>query len=156
FVTNQLGFDTGLVVANTSTDNLGVAGKSVATAQSGTCTLSFYGAGAPTPASGVADPGGSTASGTTHAFLLSSVAPGFQGYMIASCPFQYAHGFAFLAYNLTQNNGVVEGYIAEVLNNARPTSNTTFTGVTATFTGGALTALTNNSSTASGAEPVTF
>jgi len=115
FVTNQLGFDTGIVIANTSTDNLGVAGKSTAAAQSGTCNLSFYGAGAPTPATGVADPGGSTATGTTHAFLLSAVAPGFQGYMIATCPFQFGHGFGFLAYNLTQNNGAVEGYLAPVL-----------------------------------------
>jgi len=117
FVTNQLGFDTGIVMANTSTDNLGtVPGKpSSVAAQSGTCLLSFFGAGAPTPSVGVADPQGSTASGTTHAFLLSAVAPGFQGYMIATCPFQFAHGFGFLAYNLTQNNGAVEGYIAEVL-----------------------------------------
>jgi hypothetical protein len=115
FVTNQLGFDTGIVIANTSTDNLATGGKSIAAAQAGTCTLSFYGAGAPTPATGVADPGGSTASGTTHAFLLSAVAPGFQGYMIATCPFQFGHGFGFLAYNLTQNNGAVEGYLAEVM-----------------------------------------
>jgi len=118
FVTNQLGFDTGIVIANTSTDNLSVAGGSIASKQAGTCNLSFYGSGAPTPATGVADPGGSTASGTTHAFLLSAVAPGFQGYMIATCPFQFAHGFGFLAYNLTQNNGAVEGYIAEVMTRA--------------------------------------
>jgi hypothetical protein len=119
FVTNQLGFDTGIVLANTSTDNLGAGGKSAATAQSGTCTLSFYGSTAPSPATGVADPQGSAASGTTHAFLLSSVAPGFQGYAIASCPFLYGHGFAFIEYNLTQPNGVVEGYLAEVIG-ARP------------------------------------
>jgi hypothetical protein len=118
FVTNQLGFDTGIVVANTSTDTLGTGGKSLATAQAGTCSLAFFGAGAPTPATGVVDPQGSTASGSTHAFLLSSVAPGFQGYAIASCPFLYAHGYAFLEYNLTQSNGVVEGYIAEVLTRA--------------------------------------
>ena len=115
FTTNQLGFDTGLVIANTSQDNLGFGGKSAAANQAGTCTLSFYGNGAPTPAVAVADPGGSLAAGATHAFTISSVAPGFQGYVIAACPFQYAHGFAFITYNLTQNNGVAEGYLAEVL-----------------------------------------
>jgi len=133
FVTNQLGFDTGIVIANTSTDNLATGGKSIAAAQAGTCTLSFYGSGAPSPATGVADPGGSTASGTTHAFLLSAVAPGFQGYMIATCPFQFGHGFGFLAYNLTQNNGAVEGYIAEVMLRAPaigPAASTAAEGIT--------------------------
>jgi len=112
FVTNQLGFDTGLVIANTSTDNLGTAPgpTSLAKPQSGTCSLSFYGTATPTPSTGVPDPMGSAGvtsttntNGPVHAFLLSGVAPGFQGYMIATCPFQYAHGYAFLAYNLTQS-----------------------------------------------------
>lgn len=115
FVTNQLGFDTGIVLSNTTTDNLGVKGASSVTGQGGTCTLSFYGSGAPTPSTGVNDPGGNLATGTVHAFTVSSVAPGFQGYVIASCPMQYVHGFGFLSYDLTQNNGVAEGYLAEVL-----------------------------------------
>jgi len=115
FVTNQLGFDTGIVLANTSTDNLGIAGASAATAQAGTCALNFYGAGAPTPNTGVAAPGGSQASGTTNAFQLSSVAPGFQGYVIAVCTYLYGHGYAFVEYDLTQNNGIAEGYLALVI-----------------------------------------
>ncbi len=114
FVTNQVGFDTGIAISNTSTDNLGFGGKSFAAAQSGTCTLYFYGPTAPTPAS-VADPQGSLASGNVHAFQLSSVAAGYQGYMIAVCPFQYAHAFAFVTYGLTTSNGVAEGYLAPVL-----------------------------------------
>jgi len=114
FVTNQLGFDTGLVLVNASTDNLGAAGKSIATAQSGTCALNFYGSGAPSTQP-VAAPGGTQASGTTNAFLLSAVAPGFQGYMIATCTYLYGHGYGFLAFDLTKSDGVVEGYIAEVL-----------------------------------------
>ncbi len=129
FTTNQLGFDTGLVIANTSQDTLGTGGKSAAANQSGTCTLNFFGNGAPTPATGVADPGGNLAAGATHAFTLSSVAPGFQGYVIAACPFQYAHGFAFITYNLTQNNGVAEGYLAEVLT-GRPTAGAAVEGIT--------------------------
>jgi len=158
FVTNQLGFDTGLVIANTSTDNLSSTGKSVAAPQSGTCSLNFYGSGAPSAA--VPDPMGSAGvtsttntNGPVHAFLLSAVAPGFQGYVIAACPFLYAHGYAFLAYNLTQSNGAVEGYIAEVLAPGR--SANVFTGVTATFTAGALSALTNNAPTVV-TDPVQF
>jgi hypothetical protein len=119
FVTNAQGFDTGLVISNTSTDNLGLAGKSVASAQAGTCSLSFYGTGLPTPSTGVNDPQGNIPTAATHAFLLSQVAPGFQGYMIANCPFLYAHGFAFLASGLGQPSGVVQGYLAEVLTPGR-------------------------------------
>jgi len=119
FVTNQVGFDTGIVLANTSTDPLGIAGASAATPQAGTCSLNFYGAGAPSPNTGVAAPGGSQATGTTNAFQLSSVAPGFQGYVIAVCTYQYGHGYAFIEYDLTQANGIAEGYLALVLNSAR-------------------------------------
>jgi hypothetical protein len=128
FITNQLGFDTGIVLSNTSTDNIATGGKSAATPQSGTCTLSFYGSGAPSPATGVADPlGVASATNPVHAFTASAVAPGFQGYVIASCPFQYAHGYAFITYNLTQNNGVAEGYVALTLQNNRPATSTTNT-----------------------------
>jgi len=116
FVTNQLGFDTGLVLSNTSTDPF--ATGTSATPQAGTCTLNFYGAGAPTGGSAPA-PGGSQATATTNAFLLSSVAPGFQGYMIAVCTYLYGHGFAYIAYDLTQNNGATMGYVADVME-ARP------------------------------------
>jgi hypothetical protein len=111
FVTNQLGFDTGIVLANTSTDPYSFAAPTP-----GTCALSFYGAGAPTPSTGVAAPGGAQASGTTNAFQLSSVAPGFQGYVVAVCNYLYGHGYAFIEYDLTQSNGVAEGYLALVIN----------------------------------------
>jgi hypothetical protein len=110
FVTNQLGFDTGIVLSNTSADPFGTSQTP------GTCALSFYGSGAPTPGTGVAAPGGTQASGTTNAFLLSTVAPGFQGYMIAQCTYNFGHGFGFLAYDLTQNSGVTQGYLALVIN----------------------------------------
>lgn len=127
FVTNQVGFDTGIAIANTSVDNLAAGFKSFATAQpasaSGpavatTCQLFFYGPTAPTvPAATpyVFDPMGALVAGTTHAFQLSMVAPGYQGYMIAVCPFNYAHAFAFLTYGITTSNGIAEGYLAEVL-----------------------------------------
>jgi len=117
FVTNQLGFDTGIVLANTSTDPFAAPGGAVATP--GSCALNFYGAGAPTPSTGVAAPGGSQASGTTNAFQVSSVAPGFQGYLIAVCNYQYGHGYAFIEYDLTQGNGIAEGYLGLVITGTR-------------------------------------
>ena len=112
FVTNQLGFDTGIVLANTANDPFGVAGYTTGAAQ-GTCSLNFYGSGAPSAA--VTAPGGSQLPGTTNAFQLSTVAPGFQGYMIAVCNYLYGHGYAFVEYDLTQNNGIAEGYLALVM-----------------------------------------
>jgi len=124
FVTNQLGFDTGFAIANTSVDNLGVGGKTIAAAQSGTCQLSFYGPTAPTTAT-VADPQGSLAAGNVHTFQLSAIAAGYQGYVIANCPFVYARGFAFLTFGLTTNSGIAEGYLAEVLDTRNGTPTTT-------------------------------
>jgi hypothetical protein len=72
FVTNQLGFDTGIAIANTSTDPFGALG---ATAQAGTCSLNFYGNGAPSPAN-VTTPNVPT--GTVYTQVLSGVAAGFQ------------------------------------------------------------------------------
>jgi hypothetical protein len=122
FVTNQLGFDTGIVLANTSTDPFSAAAPTP-----GTCALDFYGAGAPTPSTGVAAPGGSQASGTTNAFTLSSVAPGFQGYVIAVCNYLYGHGYAFLTYGLTQPTGIAEGYLALVISDRGPAPAETLT-----------------------------
>jgi len=119
YMTNGLGFDTGIVLANTSTDPFGT------TPQPGSCTLNFYGTGAPTAAVAAPNPtGGATPytqpGGTTNAFLLSGVAPGFTGYMIAQCNYQYGYGYAFIEYNLGQNSGIAEGYIAVDLTRTGP------------------------------------
>jgi hypothetical protein len=87
FLTNQAGFDTGMAIANTNTDPFGSVPVAAA------CTLYFYGAGA--PALPISTP--SIPSGTDYAFLTSTLAPGFQGYMIAACNFPLAHGFAFVS-----------------------------------------------------------
>jgi hypothetical protein len=109
FVTNQLGFDTGLAIANTSSDPFGSKG---ATAQAGTCTINFYGAGAPSPSS-VTTP--NVPSGTVYTAVLSGIGAGFQGYLIAQCNFQYAHGFAFVTDGVGANGGLSQGYLAGVI-----------------------------------------
>jgi hypothetical protein len=112
FVTNQAGFDTGLAIAATSQDPFGTS------LQSGTCTLNFYGAGAPaaftTP---------TVTAGTVYTTLASTVSAGFQGYMIAQCKFQYAHGFAFITDGFGgPGRGLSEGYLPLILPNGTSTS----------------------------------
>jgi len=102
FVTNQAGFDTGIAIANTSEDIFGT------TPQSATCTLNFFGDAAPAPVTTEAVEGGSV-----YVNLAQSVAPGFQGYMIAQCGFQFAHGFAFISDVGARN--LAMGYLALVI-----------------------------------------
>jgi len=109
FVTNQLGFDTGLAIANTSTDPFG---SNAATPQTGTCTLNFYGSGAPSPSNVVT---ATIPSGTVYAQALSGIAAGFQGYMIAQCGFQFGHGFAFITDGVGSSGGLSQGYLAGVI-----------------------------------------
>jgi hypothetical protein len=109
FVTNQSGFDTGIAIANTSTDPFG-SGRG-AVPQSGTCSMSFFGNNAPTASVTTAN----VPSGTVFTQVLSGIAPGFQGYAIAQCNFQFAHGFAFLTDGVGANGGLSEGYLAGVI-----------------------------------------
>jgi hypothetical protein len=102
FVTNSSGFDTGLAISNTSTDPFGTA------AQQGPCTLNFYGSNAPAAVTTQA-----IASATTYTNLASLAAPNFQGYVIAVCNFQYAHGFAFVS-DLGARN-LAMGYLALII-----------------------------------------
>jgi len=103
FVTNQAGFDTGLAIANTSTDPFGTG------PQAGTCTLNWYSGATNPPPTTTA----SIASGTVYTALASITVSGFQGYMIAVCNFQYAHGFAFIS-DLGARN-LAMGYLAVVI-----------------------------------------
>ena len=106
FITNQSGFDTGVAISATATDPFGT------TPQSGTCTLNWYG----TAFTG-ATPTPTINSGTTFALLVSTtmnhVTGGYEGYMIAVCRFQYAHGFAFIS-DLGARN-LAMGYLALVI-----------------------------------------
>ena len=133
FITNEAGFETGIAIANTALDYLNPGGKvtSVASGQTGACTIYFFGSVA---AEGGAQPAipsapnfpaasktpAAIAPGTTHADTLTDVIGGpFQGYAIAVCPFLYARGFAFIEYGLATSSGVVEGYTADVLSSNR-------------------------------------
>jgi len=119
FVTNQAGFDTGIAISNTSRDPFGGnAGR----LQSGTCTINYYGAtsGGPAPAADTTT--NPVAAGEQLLFVLSSggangidAVPGFQGYIIAQCRFQYAHGFAFITDGPIGQARVAEGYLALVM-----------------------------------------
>jgi len=128
FVTNTNGFDTGLAIANTTTDPLGTK------TQVGVCNLFAYGSNAPTsqPACsssstatglfcmpGTGTTGYNVLSGTVSATLASSIAPGFQGYIVAVCNFQLAHGFAFVSDVGARN--LAMGYLAIVT--GTPSSN---------------------------------
>jgi len=120
YVTNINGFDTGMVLANTTTDVFGTA------AQQGTCTINFY--SAPTATATFTTP--NIVSGSVYANLASQMDAGFNGYAIAVCNFQYAHGFAFisdvgarnlamgyLALIFTSSTAINRGGTAENLNN---------------------------------------
>jgi len=113
FVTNQQGFDTGISIANTTTDPIGTS------PQAGICKLSWYDGTGKFPATGITgtdltkEP--SVATGTVAVNLASALAPNFQGYMFAQCNFQLAHGFAFIS-DLGARN-LAMGYLALVVNN---------------------------------------
>jgi hypothetical protein len=113
YVTSFGGFDTGVAVANTTTDIYGTA------AQTGTCSATLYGDPSPAPTVPAAAwsvnggaPSASIASGHVGAFAISQYAPGFTGYMIAVCNFQFAHGFAFVADWGNPNYSSAMGYLA--------------------------------------------
>jgi len=114
FLTNQAGFDSGFAISNTSTDPFGTA------PQSGPCKLNYYGGTTGGGAAPAAQTSAVVPSGAQLVAVLSSggnygiaATPGFQGYMIAQCSFQYAHGFAFISD--VGANRVSESYQALVL-----------------------------------------
>jgi hypothetical protein len=122
FVTNQAGFDTGIAISNTSRDPFG---SNAGRVQAGTCTLNYYGATPGGPAPSAQTTNADVAAGSQLLFVLSSGGglgvtgtPGFQGYIIAQCRFQYAHGFAFITDGPIGQARVAEGYLALVMDAA--------------------------------------
>jgi len=121
-VAGQSGFDTGISIANTSTDPFGT------TTSSGLCSLYWYGgtpgsvtATATNPQTSVLGAGGVNSSvpiisGTTALTLASqSVPAGWSGYMIASCNFQFAHGYAAVSDVGVRN--IMASYLALIIGN---------------------------------------
>lgn len=107
FVTNAVGLDTGLAIANTSTDPFGALG---APPQNGICRLFMFGSGVPSTNPFVTP---TVTTGTVLTRLLSSFAAGFQGYIIAICDFQFGHGFAFIADR--DFRSIAQGYLALII-----------------------------------------
>jgi hypothetical protein len=122
FVINVAGDDTGLAVANTSQDPWGT------TNQSGYCAINWYGTSPPAVNPGyLGNAGYQTtvptssqliAAGTVQTWGTSAVAPNFFGYVIATCNFDYAHGYAFVSDLGTRNWATA--YLADILNTAIP------------------------------------
>jgi len=145
YVTNQTGFETGIAIANTTTDNLGnflSPTGSAATPITGACTVNFYPGGAATqpaqyttPVIGV----GASATASIAAATLSTMsgATNFSGYAIASCPFPEAHGFAYIVDNFGTPSGTAEGYLAVVVPNGRGENSFASSAITVTVVGGA-------------------
>jgi hypothetical protein len=97
YITNQAGFDTGIEIANTSQDPF-TTGSNATAAQAGNCTLTWYGGTTTAPTTPPAPSStGTIAGGTIYVNTAQALVPNFQGYMIAVCNFQYAHGFAFIS-----------------------------------------------------------
>ncbi len=107
YITDLTGFDTGIAISNTSLDPLGTTPQN-----SGACTVTFYSGGAVATAmnDGGAVNGVYTTAvipgGSDTAFLLSGLdLTGYNagtssvptGYAIATCNFQYAHGYSFVS-----------------------------------------------------------
>ena len=117
FVTNQTTFDTAVVLVNTSADPLGTR------YQPGSCSLTFHGAGLEGEQSATFRRTVEINAGEQVAFRLSSgnaergvdPLPDFQGYLVAQCSFQYAHGFAFVTEQVGGASVLAQGYLAEVV-----------------------------------------
>jgi hypothetical protein len=125
YVTNQGGFDSGLVISNTSMDPFGTA------TQEGACVINYYGhttggGAAPAAVTTPVVPAGQHAvwtlsSGGTIQTAGGTIAaaPGFQGYVIASCNFQFGHGYAFISD--IGSGRLAQGYLALVMDDTADT-----------------------------------
>jgi hypothetical protein len=121
YVTNWAGFDTGLAISNTSRDPFSDPNNRL---QGGACTLNYYGrqANGNDPVRANETTNASVNAGETITMVLSTGGslglqgnPNFQGYIIATCNFLFAHGFAFITDGPIGQARVAEGYLALVL-----------------------------------------
>lgn len=119
FVTNQAGFDTGLVITHGSLRAL----TGTVAEQAGSCDLHFYGVGGDgedellVQHSTVIDPGEQlvfTFSGGNPARNIISMDQ-FQGYLIADCGFPGARGYVFMSDGFGGIADLAMGYLAPVI-----------------------------------------
>jgi len=115
YVTSDSGFNTGIVIANTTGDTAPFGADSEAPDQIGKITFYFYDktaayVGATTTAADIT-------AGKSFVDLVSAILPSgvasFSGYVIAKAEFQFCHGFAFIADNSFA--AVAQGYLANVV-----------------------------------------
>jgi hypothetical protein len=125
FSTNQAGFDTNVQISNTSADKASFPSGG-ATAQSGTCTLTFYPTDLTTQTSSVAGTAGTPSQFTTptipaggaYSFAQSTSSfKGQSGYMFAVCRFLDAHGFSFVVNGTPSTGTISQGLLALVIPN---------------------------------------
>jgi hypothetical protein len=122
FVTNQAGFDTGISIAYTGSDPFGTT-VSTTGGVPAVCTLYSYGSGG-----GTSQPLDIPTYGEGHT-TISAAFPGFQGYLIAVCNFELAHGFAFITDGfMGPGRGLSEGYLPLVLGPTRSGASTPVNG----------------------------
>jgi hypothetical protein len=107
FLTNQRGWDGSVAIANISLDPTGTTKP-----QQGPARLYCYGKNAPAP-----QDVGPVPAGTVFTAMLSSIAPGVQGYLIAECDFYPARG---LGATMRLGGSDLAMYVAEVLHTQPP------------------------------------
>ena len=138
YVTDYPGFDTGIAISNTSADNLTLG----ASPQDGACSITFWGGAATTggytdTSANIGTNGtysttaqnfagtGLVAHGSTWTFSLSGIdstygqpgALGLTGYAIATCDFQFAHGYSFVS-SYALENPFAAAYLALIIPDA--------------------------------------
>jgi len=125
FTTNQVGFDTNIQISNTSADKLAFPSGG-ASAQAGTCTLTYYPTDLTTQTATAAGAAGTPSQFTTpsipaggaYSFAQStSTFKGQSGYMFAVCRFLDAHGFSFVVNGTPTTGTISQGLLALVVPN---------------------------------------
>ncbi len=122
FVTSTFGLDTGIAVSNTSVDWKGTA------AQRGACMIHFIGKTLGETGFGDVEITEQVSvileGGEQLAFSLllanpdqgiDNPVPDFQGFVVAMCDFQFAHGYAFITDGASGFPTLAQGYLALVM-----------------------------------------
>ena len=117
FVTGRFGFDTGFAISNTSMDWKGTE------PQRGSCMIHYIGSTGDTGVMPDDDVSSIIEGGEQATWTLSmgnpawdlNGAPDFQGFVVAMCEFQYAHGYAFITDASSAIPNFAQGYLALVM-----------------------------------------